>query len=115
MFSLADFQVGLKIGQGAFAVVKRSVHKGTGHTIALKTYDKKNLTNQEASLALHREIYILATLKHENIMSLYEVIDSRTHVHLVMELCNGKNLYHLIKKRKPDQRLMEHEAAPIFK
>ena len=45
MFAIADFQIGLKIGQGAFAVVKRSVHKGTGHTIALKTYDKKNLTN----------------------------------------------------------------------
>ena len=37
-------------------------------------------------------------IQHENIVSLYEVIDSRTHVHLVMELCEGKSLYHIIKK-----------------
>lgn len=46
MFELNDFQVGLKIGQGAFAVVKRSIHKKTGHVVALKTYEKKNLTSQ---------------------------------------------------------------------
>ena len=48
-------------------------------------------------------------------MRLYEVIDNRTHVHLVMELCHGKNLYHLIKKKKPDQKLPEPDAANIFK
>ena len=47
-------------------------------------------------------------------MSLYEVIDSRTHVHLVMELCNGRNLYHFIKKKK-FMRLDEVEAKKIFK
>ena len=48
-------------------------------------------------------------------MRLYEVIDSRTHVHLVMELCEGKNLYHFLKKRKPKMRLSEPEAALIFR
>jgi serine/threonine protein kinase len=48
-------------------------------------------------------------------MGLYEVIDTRTHVHLVMELCQGTNLFHVIKKRKPDNRLPEEEAAGIFK
>lgn len=115
MFKHTDFQVGLQIGQGAFAVVKRSVHKDSGHTIALKTYDKKSLNNEVATTNLHREIFVLATLKHPNIMTLYEVIDSRTHVHLVMELCRGTNLFHTIKKRKPDQRLPEQEAAQVFK
>ena len=56
---------------------------------------------------------MLANLRHENIMRLYEVIDTRTQVHLVMELCAGKNLYHHIKRR-PLQRLPEPEAAWIF-
>ena len=80
----------------------------------MKIYDKKNLKKEEASVCLHREIYVLANLRHPNIMRLYEVIDSRSHVHLVMELCEGKNLYHLIKKRKPYQNLPEKEAAGIF-
>ena len=80
-------------------MVKRSTHKETGHVLALKTYEKKNLQREEASTSLHREIYMLANLRHENIMRLYEVIDTRTQVHLVMELCAGKNLYHHIKRR----------------
>ena len=48
-------------------------------------------------------------------MRLYEVIDARTQVHLVMELCHGKHLFHFIKKRKPDQAIPEAQAAPIFK
>ena len=65
-------------------------------------------------MAIHREIYILAGLDHPNIMKLYEVIDSTIKCHLVMELCNGKNLYHFIKK-KPAKFLSEEEAIPIFR
>jgi len=45
---LKDFKIGLQIGQGAFAIVRRAVHKDSQHTIALKTYDKKNLRDIEA-------------------------------------------------------------------
>jgi len=41
--SLKDFQIGLKIGQGAFAIVRRAVHKDTKALVAIKTYEKKNL------------------------------------------------------------------------
>jgi len=94
--------------------VKRSVHRKSGHVIALKTYDKKNLTNENVIKALHSEIYFLAILEHPSIMRLYEVIDNRTQVHLVMELCTGKNLFHHLRKRKPIHRLYEPEAAKIF-
>lgn len=49
-------------------------------------------------MALKREIYTLAILNHKNIMSLHEVVDTRSNVYLVMELCEGKSMYHLIKK-----------------
>jgi serine/threonine protein kinase len=50
-------------------------------------------------MAVQREINTLSDLWHPNIMKLHEVIDQRTHVHLVMELCNGMSIYHLIKKQ----------------
>jgi len=43
-------------------------------------------------MAIHREIYILAGLNHPNIMKLFEVIDTPTHVNLIMQLCSGPNL-----------------------
>jgi serine/threonine protein kinase len=42
----SDFLVGLSIGKGAFAEVFRSVHKSTGYTVALKTYEKSKLTHK---------------------------------------------------------------------
>ncbi len=85
--ALKDFSMGIQIGAGAFALVKRAVHKDSQHILALKTYDKKHLTDRHAQEALQQEIMILSQLEHPNIMTLYEVIDTRTNVNLVMELC----------------------------
>lgn len=115
MFTIAkDFVVGMHLGQGAFATVYKASHKSTGYNVALKTYEKKLLTHRSQLMAIHREIYILAGLKHPNIMRLFEVLDSPTKCHLVMELCHGKNLYSFIKKN-PKKYLSEEEAIPIFK
>lgn len=92
------------------------MHKKTGHMVALKTYDKKNLKDTESSTMLRREIYTLAILGHKNIMSLHEVIDTRTNVYLVMELCDGKSLYHLIKKTNETKEpgLPENYVRKVF-
>ena len=47
-------------------------------------------------------------------MTLHEVIDTRMNVNLIMELCQGKSLYHYIKK-KQGQKLDEFECRTIFK
>jgi len=65
-------------------------------------------------MAVHREIYILAGLKHANIMTLFEVLDTPSKCHLVTELCHGKNLYHFIKSRK-SKCLSECDCVPIFR
>lgn len=72
---IKDFKLGLQIGAGAFAVVKRAVHQQTKYTTAIKTYEKKNLNDKEAAEAVHREINTLSDLYHPNIMTLFEVID----------------------------------------
>jgi serine/threonine protein kinase len=72
---LKDLQIGLQIGQGAFAIVRRVIHKESQAVLALKTYDKKTLCKQEAKEAVHSEINILSAINHQNVMRLYEVID----------------------------------------
>eukprot|EP00347_Sterkiella_histriomuscorum_P006749 403351578 len=113
-FELKDFTLGIQIGAGAFALVKRAVHKESSLTLAIKTYDKKSLSDKHAQDALHSEIKILSQLEHPNIMTLYEVIDTRTNVNLIMELCQGKSLYHYIKK-KSGLKIDEQECKKIFK
>jgi len=47
-FALKDFNMGIQIGSGAFALVKRAVHKISSYVVAIKTYDKKHLTDRHA-------------------------------------------------------------------
>lgn len=93
-----DFTINSQIGQGTFAIIKKCTHNKSKYEIALKTYDKKLLTRKSQLMAIHREIYILAGLEHPNIMKLFEVIDTKSHVNLVQEYCHGHNLYDYIKK-----------------
>lgn len=117
LFQIKDFQLQLKIGEGAFACVSRAVHKKTGHVIALKIYEKKNLRDVLMATSLKREIKALEFLSHKNIMSLHEVIENRTNIYLVMELCEGKSLYHLVKNQnnKKQPGLPENYVRKIFK
>jgi len=55
--------------------VKRAVHNTTKYTVAIKTYEKKNLNEKEAAEAVHREINTLSDLYHPHIMTLFEVVD----------------------------------------
>ncbi len=95
--------------------MKRAVHKESSFTVAIKTYDKRHLVKDtNAQEALHKEILTLSQMDHPNIMALFEVIDTRMNVNLVMELCNGKSLYHYIKK-KEHMRLPEEICRVIFR
>jgi serine/threonine protein kinase len=65
-------------------------------------------------MSVKNEIKTLEDLNHPNIMRLFEVIDQRSQVHLVMELCQGMPLYHHIKKL-PSQRFPEQTCKVIFR
>jgi serine/threonine protein kinase len=52
MFKLTDFQIGLKIGQGSFAEVKKCIHRESGHVIAFKTYDKRKIIESNITQAV---------------------------------------------------------------
>lgn len=74
-FTIKDFDMGIQIGAGAFGIVRRVTHKTTRAQLALKSYDKKNLTSDEISSTVQSEINNLSDLRHPSIMRLYEVID----------------------------------------
>ena len=47
VFSLKDdFAIHQQIGQGAYAIIKKCTHRDSGYKIALKTYEKKQLTKK---------------------------------------------------------------------
>lgn len=70
---VGDYILGREIGWGSFAVVRRSRHRQLGIEVAIKEIDKRQLSTK-VSENLLKEISILSTINHPNIIRLFEAI-----------------------------------------
>lgn len=73
---IEDYIIGKEIGKGAYAVVKTSVHRPTQGKVAIKVYEKIKLNDIHKRNAVKREIEVLKKVDFDNIVHLYEVIDT---------------------------------------
>jgi len=90
------------LGQGSFATVKKAVDRNTGQAYAVKIIEKKKILGEGLELQLKREVTIMLNLKHDNIVRMYEVLQSENNVYLVIELVTGGggDLFDVIKGSK---------------
>lgn len=112
--SIDDYVLGVQIGQGAYAVVRTAVKRATSSKFAVKTYEKTKLMDPHRKRSVQREIEILGQLRHQNIVKLFETIDTSKQLHLVLEHVGGSSL-HSYLKRRPNRRLDEAEGRRLFK
>lgn len=80
-----------------------------------KKYAVKTIFKEKVKKDLHllrRELEILKTLDHPNIVKFYEVYQDEKFFHLVMEYCSGGELLQRIVEQR---HLNEKEAAAIMK
>nr|AZL94753.1 calcium-dependent protein kinase [Nephromyces sp. MMRI] len=82
-----------KLGQGTYGSVCAGKNNGTGMMRAIKTISKEHVKNVDK---FQREIAIMKSLDHPNIIKLHEVYEDRNNIYLVMELCEGGELFDLI-------------------
>ena len=85
------YTLGEKIGDGNFAVVRIGTNKETKQKRALKIIDRKKIVGKENMLK--DEIRIMKACSHDNIVKLYDTIDTKFDVYLVMELITGGDLF----------------------
>ena len=90
--SADNYKTTRTLGQGAFAVVKEAIKKGTSETYAVKIVTKANLTPED-SVALRDEIEILSELSHPHIVCLYETFEDSKFYYLVQEEMHGGELF----------------------
>ena len=97
---LDDYLITKELGKGSYAVVKLAVHKVTKIKYAIKIYSKQTLTDRQKRNTVNNEINILKQIDNENIMKLYDVINTPSNLYLVLEYINGVNLIQIIKNEK---------------
>ena len=99
-FFYGDFKVLYLIGSGTFARVYRAAHRHTGEIRAVKVLRRRFADNPIEAERFLREGQMGATLRHPNIVPIYEVISRGDVPFLVMDFIEGRNLREFIKIRK---------------
>jgi serine/threonine protein kinase len=112
--SIHDFEMGGRIGEGAYAVVRECTHKQTNERIAMKIYDKYKLRDPAKKRSVTREIGLLSRLSHQNIVKFHDAIDTNKTINLIMEHVKGKSLYSHLKSKRW-RRIGEQEARGLFR
>lgn len=111
--ALDFYALGKLIGKGAFGKVNVGVHKLTEELTAMKLCERKRIAEVQARKCLMQEVSVLKRLNgHPNIIHLFEVIETATHIVLVMEFAAGGDLLRYVRQRR---RLEESIARELFK
>ncbi|CEM02372.1 unnamed protein product [Vitrella brassicaformis CCMP3155] len=79
-----------KVGQGTWGSVHEVVNKATGMVRAAKKIPKCYVEDIDR---FRQEIDIMKSLDHPNIVRLYETFEDPTDIYLVMEMCQGGELF----------------------
>jgi len=95
---------------GSHGSVFRAKRRQAGEVYAVKTIVKAKKENQErGTKAVKREIDIMRSIDHPNIVKLYVTFEDHRNVYLVMELCGGGALSSWLSGK-----LVESEAAVLM-
>ncbi|KAH8257740.1 hypothetical protein KR038_009044, partial [Drosophila bunnanda] len=106
------FDIIKKLGQGTYGKVQLGINKETGQEVAIKTIKKCKIEAEADLVRIRREVQIMSSVYHPNIIHIYEVFENREKMVLVMEFAAGGELYDYLSERKV---LSEEEARRIFR
>ena len=93
-----DYDIGEEIGKGSFSAVYKGTKKSSGQRVAIKVIDKTKLNPKDISV-IESEIRILEKMEHPNILKFYEHYFEQNKAYIILELCEGGELFDRIVKR----------------
>ncbi|KAL5218829.1 hypothetical protein ABZP36_019513 [Zizania latifolia] len=103
------YQLGRELGRGEFGVTHLATDRATRERLACKSIPKRRLRTAVDVADVRREVAIMASLpEHPALVRLRAAYEDAEAVHLVMELCDGGELFDRIVARG---RYTERAAA----
>ncbi|CAI5942032.1 unnamed protein product [Closterium sp. NIES-64] len=102
-----------ELGRGRFGVIRACVDRVTGERLACKTISKGMLQCQQDIEDVRREVAVMEMLQgHPDVVNLRSTFEDAQDVHLVMELCEGGELFDRIKAKG---KFSEAEGARVLR
>jgi 5'-AMP-activated protein kinase catalytic alpha subunit len=109
--SIGHYLLGKTIGEGTFGKVKLGRHVLSGERVAVKILVKERIVEVADVERIAREVHILKLIRHPHIVQLYEIIETRGQLYLIMEYASGGELFDYIVA---NGRVQEPEACKFF-
>lgn len=102
--TLGKFCIKEKIGEGAFAEVRRAIDVETNQEYAVKIFQRPSVPRAQFDQTIRREIRIMQYLRHPNIVNVQSVMITTRHLYMFMELVRGGELYdEIVQKQRVDE------------
>ncbi|VVA32981.1 PREDICTED: calcium-dependent [Prunus dulcis] len=107
------YDLGRELGRGEFGITYLCTEASSGEKFACKSISKKKLRTAVDIEDVRREVEIMRHLPpHPNIVTLKDTYEDEEAVHIVMELCEGGELFDRIVARG---HYTERAAASVMK
>lgn len=119
MIKIKDYILYKKIGKGSYGEVFLTQKENDPKKYATKKIDISKFSTKDAYKYLNNEIKIMKQLDHENIIKLYEFLNTGRNIYLVMDYINGGSLSdflseYKLKTGKPfPQKAIQHFVKQI--
>lgn len=108
-----QYDLGRELGRGEFGITYLCTEASSGEKFACKSISKKKLRTAVDIEDVRREVEIMRHLPpHPNIVTLKDTYEDEEAVHIVMELCEGGELFDRIVARG---HYTERAAASVMK
>ena len=108
---IGEYIINQTLGIGTFSKVKLGINKYTKEKVAIKLLEKNKKTEKSDLERIFREMSIVKTLNHPNIVKTHEIFDNEKYYFMIMDYCPGGELFDYIVKKI---RLNEEESSFFF-
>ena len=119
---LGSYRLLERLGEGGMGAVYRAVHRKLGRAVAIKVLQKDLTSDRGMINRFFHEARAANTIRHENVIEVYDFVEDGENVYFVMELLRGRDLHDTLHQRGADStplpprravRVLEQIAAGL--
>ncbi|MGE0442624.1 MAG: serine/threonine-protein kinase [Gemmatimonadales bacterium] len=98
---LDRFEIGGELGRGGYSIVYAARDRAVGGDVAVKLLVPPPASAREARARLRREVELVRSLRHPNIVGVHEFVEGGGRSLIVMDLVAGADLAATVRDRGP--------------
>jgi serine/threonine protein kinase len=95
---LGSYRLLERLGEGGMGAVYRAVHRKLGRAVAIKVLQKDLTSDRGMINRFFHEARAANTIRHENVIEVYDFVEDGENVYFVMELLRGRDLHDTLHK-----------------